>query len=261
MWLRILVALILFALLAPILIIILMSFTSVSYFGFPPPGFSLKWYMNIFENEQWISSMLRSLYVALLTTIVSTIIGTIAANGAHKLHFKGKGLFMAIMIAPMIIPVIVVGIALYNSFSSLGLLATLPGLVLAHSIIAIPVVFISVLASLKGVNPNLERAAQNLGSPPVEAFFKVTMPIIKPAILSSALFSFIISFDELVITFFLAGPTTKTLPVKMWEDLRTQIEPTIAAISAILIVGVVLIFILQEWSSNRSKRKKGISVD
>src|SRR5690625_4705860 len=141
MWLRILVAFILLLLTAPILIIILMSFTSVSYFKFPPPGFSLTWYTTFFENDAWIASISQSLKVALLTTVISTIIGTLAANAVIRLNFWGKKFFMGLMIAPMIIPVIIVGVALYRFFAPFNLTGTLFGMVLSHSILAIPIVF------------------------------------------------------------------------------------------------------------------------
>ncbi|MFD1707179.1 ABC transporter permease [Siminovitchia sediminis] len=256
MWLKGIVALILAALTAPILIIFVMSFTSVSYFQFPPPGFSGKWYQAFFNDPSWMESLFRSLQISFFTTILAVVIGTIAANAVMRLDFPGKQFFMALMVAPMIIPVIIVGIALYRFFAPLQMTGTITGMVLSHSILSIPIVFVTVLASLKGMDRNLELAAMGLGSTPLEAFFKITVPFIRPALFSSALFAFLISFDELVVTIFLAGPTTKTLPVKMWEDLRTQVNPTIAAISSILIISIVIIYILQGWLSQRADKAK-----
>lgn len=256
MWLKGTVALILTALLAPIIIIFIMSFTSVSYFQFPPPGYSFKWYQAFFEDVSWMESLFRSLQISFFTTILAVVIGTIAANAVVRLNFPGKQLFMGLMVAPMIIPVIIVGIALYRFFSPLQLTGTMTGMVLSHSILSIPMVFVTVLASLKGMDRNLELAAMGLGSTPLEAFFKVTFPFIRPAIFSGALFAFLTSFDELVVTIFLAGPTTKTLPVKMWEDLRTQVDPTIAAISSVLIIGIVFVYLLQGWLSERAVKAK-----
>lgn len=250
------VALILTALIAPIIIIFVMSFTSVSYFQFPPPGYSFKWYQAFFEDVSWMESLFRSLQISFFTTILAVVIGTLAANAVVRLNFPGKQLFMGLMVAPMIIPVIIVGIALYRFFSPLQMTGTMTGMVLSHSILSIPMVFVTVLASLKGMDRNLELAAMGLGSTPIEAFFKVTFPFIRPAIFSGALFAFLTSFDELVVTIFLAGPTTKTLPVKMWEDLRTQVDPTIAAISTILIIGIVFVYLLQGWFSERAVKAK-----
>ncbi len=256
MWLKGTVALILTALIAPIIIIFVMSFTSVSYFQFPPPGYSFKWYQAFFEDVSWMESLFRSLQISFFTTILAVVIGTLAANAVVRLNFPGKQLFMGLMVAPMIIPVIIVGIALYRFFSPLQMTGTMTGMVLSHSILSIPMVFVTVLASLKGMDRNLELAAMGLGSTPIEAFFKVTFPFIRPAIFSGALFAFLTSFDELVVTIFLAGPTTKTLPVKMWEDLRTQVDPTIAAISTILIIGIVFVYLLQGWFSERAVKAK-----
>ncbi|RST77294.1 ABC transporter permease [Siminovitchia acidinfaciens] len=256
MWLKTIVALILSALTAPILIIFVMSFTSVSYFQFPPPGFSVKWYEAFFSDASWMESLFRSLQISFFTMILAIVIGTIAANAVMRLDFPGKQFFMALMVAPMIIPVIILGIALYRFFAPLQMTGTITGMVLSHSILSIPIVFVTVLASLKGMDRNLELAAMGLGSTPIEAFFKITVPFIRPALFSSALFAFLISFDELVVTIFLAGPTTKTLPVKMWEDLRTQVNPTIAAISSILIISIVTIYILQVWLSERATKAK-----
>lgn len=252
MWLKGTVALILTVLMAPILIIFIMSLTSVSYFQFPPPGFSFKWYQAFFENASWLESLFRSLQIGFFAMIVAVVIGTIAANAVIRLDFPGKQLFMGLMVAPMIIPVVIVGIALFRFFAPFQLTGTMTGMVLSHSILSIPLVFVAVLASLKGMDRNLELAAMGLGSTPIDAFFRVTFPFIKPGIFSGALFAFLTSFDELVVTIFLAGPTTKTLPVKMWEDMRTQVDPTIAAISSILIVGIVVMYLLQGWLSNRA---------
>lgn len=254
MWLKVTVGLILTALMAPILIIFIMSFTSVSYFQFPPPDFSVRWYQSFFENASWLESLLRSLQIGFFTMIVAVVIGTIAANAVIRLNFPGKQFFMGLMVAPMIIPVVIVGIALYRFFAPLQLTGTMTGMILSHSILSIPMVFVAVLASLKGMDKNLELAAIGLGSTPIDAFFRVTFPFIKPGVYSGALFAFLTSFDELVVTIFLAGPTTKTLPVKMWEDLRTQVDPTIAAISSILIVAIVVMYLLQGWLANRAVR-------
>ncbi|MEX2460608.1 MAG: ABC transporter permease [Paenibacillaceae bacterium] len=256
MWLKVLVAIILFSVISPILVVIPLSFTSASYFHFPPLGYSNRWYNSFTENQEWIDSLFRSLNVALFTAIVSTILGTMASVSVTRLNFPGKKVFMSLMVAPMIIPVIIVGIALYHSFSSLNLIDSLVGLVLAHSILAMPIVFITVTASLKGIDRNLELAALGLGSIPLGAFFKITLPLIRPALFSGVLFAFITSLDELVVTIFLVGAKTKTLPIVMWENLRTQIDPTIAAASTILIVATVVLFLLQAMIKTRASKLK-----
>ncbi|MEB3102094.1 ABC transporter permease [Ferviditalea candida] len=253
MWLRIVVGLILIALIAPILVVIPLSFTSASFFSFPLPGLSTKWYISFLENREWVEGAGRSIFVAILTAVISTVLGTMAATAATRLRFWGKRVFMSLMVAPMIIPIIIVGIALYHSFAPLKLTDTLTGLILAHSILAIPIVFVTITASLKGIDRNLEQAAMGLGSTPIGAFFKITLPLIRPAVLSGSLFAFITSLDELVVTIFIAGAKTRTLPVVMWENLRTQVDPTIAAVSAILIVGTIVLFGIQIGLSSRTR--------
>lgn len=256
MLLRLIVAVILVALISPILVIIPMSFTSAAFFQFPPPGYSLKWYQILLERGDWLNSIGESLQIALLTAILSTVMGTMAACAFARLNFPGKKAFMSIMVAPMVVPAIIMGIALYHFFAPIQFIDTLTGVVMSHSILAIPIVFVTVTASLKGVDRNLELAAMGLGSTPIGAFFKVTVPLIRPGILSGTLFAFITSFDELVVTIFLAGAQTKTLPVIMWENMRTQVDPSIAAISTIMIIGTVLLFLFQEWVNAKAAKLK-----
>lgn len=260
MWLKVIVGIILVALIAPILVIIPMSFTSVSYFEFPPPGYSTKWYTSFFSNSEWVEATFRSLTVALFTAVLAATLGIMASLAVTRLNFWGKQVFMSLMVAPMIIPLIIIGVALYHSFAPLGLSNSILGLVLAHTIIAIPIVFVTVTASLKGVDRNLELAAMGLGSTPLGAFFKVTLPLIRPAVLSGALFAFIISFDEVVVSIFLAGSKTKTLPIALWENLRIQVDPTMAAVSTILIGVTVSVFLIQSLMSARkaARLKRGV---
>ncbi|WP_286886393.1 ABC transporter permease, partial [Aneurinibacillus sp. UBA3580] len=212
MWLRIYVVLILFIIIAPILVLIPLSFSSQITFTFPPPGYSVKWYEAFFDNSQWMDGLWRSVITALLTAIVATVIGTMASLAVHRLEFPGKKIFTNLIVAPMVIPVIVVGIAMYHTFSMYKLTNTIPGLVLAHSILALPIVFVTVSASLKGIDRNLELAALSLGSTPIGVFFKITLPLIRSAVIASALFAFITSLDEVVVSIFIAGAQTKTLP-------------------------------------------------
>ena len=259
MWLKVIVGIILVALIAPILVIIPMSFTSVSYFEFPPPGYSTKWYESFFSNSEWVEATFRSLTIAVFTAILATTLGIMSSLSVTRLNFWGKQAFMSLMVAPMIIPLIIIGVALYHSFAPLGLSNRILGLVLAHTIIAIPIVFVTVTASLKGVDRNLELAAMGLGSTPLGAFFKVTLPLIRPAVLSGSLFAFIISFDEVVVSIFLAGSKTKTLPIALWENLRIQVDPTMAAVSTILIGVTVSVFLIQSLMSARkaARLKRG----
>jgi putative spermidine/putrescine transport system permease protein len=253
MLLYIFVTLILIFLLAPILIIIPISLSSSPFFIFPPTEYSLRWFENFFAQSQWINAFLKSLQVAVITSILATVLGTMAALAISRLEFKGKQIFMGIMILPIVVPLVVTGIAIYRFYSEIQLVGSSVGLVLAHSLLALPIVFVTILASLKGFDRNIELAAMSLGSTPLGAFFKVTLPIIKPAVFSSALFAFITSLDEIVVTIFIGGSQNPTLPKVMWEQMRSQIDPTIAAASSLLIIATVVLFTSQSILKARQK--------
>lgn len=244
MGLRILVTFLLILIIAPIVIIIPISFSTDAIVQFPSKGFTFRWYQELFSDAQWTQGIIKSLMIAVYTSILSLVIGTMAATAVVKVKFPGKNLFMNLMVAPISIPVIVIGISMYYSFSTYKLTDTIFGLVLTHSIVAIPLVFVTVLASLRGIDRSLDWAAQGMGSTPIGSFFKVTVPLISPALFAGWLFAFITSLDELVMTIFVSGPKTKTLPIVMWEHIRYQINPTFAAASTILIVLIVLVFVL-----------------
>jgi putative spermidine/putrescine transport system permease protein len=230
-------------LIMPIFIIIPISFSSSQYLTFPPPGLSLQWYDNFFTNSQWTDALLQSLKVASCTTVLALILGIMAAKGLLKATFKGKHLLNELFLLPMIIPTIIVAIALYRFESILSITGTTFGLVCAHTVLAMPFVITTVLSRLASLDPNLEFAAQSLGANRVQTFYMVTLPIIKPAILSATMFAFATSFDELVVTIFIAGVNGTTLPKQIWDGVRTQLDPTITSISSILIISVITIML------------------
>lgn len=242
MWLPIVVIVVLFFLIAPVFVLIPLSFTSLTYFKFPPPGFSTQWYRAFFDNSQWMECFGRSIGISILTVILSLVIGTMAAAAVTRIKFKYKEIFMAFMVMPMVIPVIIISIALYNAFSPLRLTDTIQGIVLAHTLLSIPMVFVTVMTGLKGVDRNIELAAMGLGSRYIGVFFHITLPQIKASMLSAAIFAFSTSIDEVTVTMFIAGANTKTLPVAMWESMRNNIAPDIAAVSTILI-GITLLML------------------
>jgi len=255
MGLRLLVIFILFVFLLPIILIIPLSFTSVAYFQIPPPGYSLVWYEKVLQDPVWIQVFSRSLFIGAITAIVSLIVGTMAAVAFTRLNFWGKNIFLPLMLSPMVVPTVVVAIGLYHFFSPFKLADTYTGMVLSNSVIAIPIVFTLVIASLKGVDRNLELAAMGLGSTPIGAFFKITVPLMKTGLFSGALFAFSLVFDEPIISLFMSGANTKTLPIKYWESLRTSIDPSIAVVSTVLIIMTVALFLIQGWiGSNAAKR-------
>jgi putative spermidine/putrescine transport system permease protein len=225
----------------PITIIIPISFSASEYLGFPPKGFSLKWYEAYLGSEEWLYPTLQSLKVAFLTTIFSTIIGTLASFGLVRGNFRGKRIIQAFIISPMIIPHIIIAIGAYFLFASWHLVGKTIGIVLGHLPLTIPFVVVTVSASLYGFNTSLEDAAQTLGANRVKTFFYVTYPIIQPGMLAGALFAFIISFDELIVALFICGTRAVTLPKRMFDALMFEISPILASISTLLILFSILV--------------------
>jgi putative spermidine/putrescine transport system permease protein len=242
----------------PIFIVIPMSFSAGRFLRFPPPGLSLQWYEKFFQDYGWLRATVVSFEVAGLTMILATILGTLAAFGIVRGRFGGKKAAIAFIISPRIIPEIITAISLYYMFVRFQLVGSVIGLTLAHTVLAIPFVTVIVTSALNGFDESLEQAAMNLGAGPLRTFWKVTLPILKPAILSGATFAFIISFDELILALFLAGQTSATLPRKMWEGLRMQINPTVSAVSSMMIGVSVVAFVVMETFRNRFERYKAM---
>jgi putative spermidine/putrescine transport system permease protein len=222
-------------LLAPIVIVVILAFSGHGYLHFPPRSLSLEWFARFFGNLQWQRALLSSLIIGIIACIVSTTIGLFAAYAFLRAEFRGKKLLLSLMLTPIIVPSIITAIAMYYLAGRLGLIGNFLWLGLCHAVIAMPVVLLILLAALHAVDPNLERAALGLGSSRVRMFCRVVLPIVLPGVLSAALFAFLASFDELLIALFLSGVRAQTLPVRIWNSLNLQIEPTIAAVSAFLI--------------------------
>ncbi|MBI4011527.1 MAG: ABC transporter permease subunit [Candidatus Rokubacteria bacterium] len=240
-------------LVAPVLIIIPMSFSTTTYLAFPPKGFTLAWYTHYLTDTAWMAATGLSLRVAGLTTLGSVVLGALGAIGLVRGTFPRKYVAYFAILAPLIIPVIISAVAIYFLFVQLRLVGSLWAFVLAHMVVAIPVVVIVVSAALRRVDESLERAATILGATRVRAFLAVTLPIIRPSILAASLFAFISSFDEIVMALFLAGTTSSTLPKKMWESLRFQIDPTISAVSTLLVVLSLVVLIGATLLQGRSR--------
>lgn len=242
-------------LILPIFIIIPISFSSAQYLTFPPPGFSWQWYQRFFSDSQWIDAAVKSFQVGILTTLLSLVLGILAAEGIVKSDFRGKKIIQEMFMLPMVVPTIIVAIAVYNFQSNIGLTGTILGLVTAHTILAIPFVITPVLSSLSSLDPNIENAALSLGANRLQTFIRITLPTIKTSVLSGAMFAFATSFDELVVTLFISGISVTTLPKRIWDGVRTQLDPTIASISSIIIVSVVIILIISLMIENRQHGK------
>ena len=259
--LRMFVGLVLLFLIAPILAIMPLSFNSESFFTYPMPGFSLKWYFGedgFFVNERWLSALKLSVIVALATTFLATCIGTLAALGLSRANLPGRALIMAVLISPMIVPVIISAIGLFFFYALSGLNGTVIGIILAHTALATPFVVITVTATLASFDRTLMRAGASCGAPPHTVFFKVVMPLILPGIISGALFAFVISFDEVIVILFIGGPEQRTLPRQMFAGIREQISPTITAAASVLIVFSTAMLVTVELLRRRSERLRGI---
>jgi putative spermidine/putrescine transport system permease protein len=251
--LRVVCVAVLVFLLLPILVIVPLSFSSSSFLAYPMPGWSLKWYQNLLGSDDWVRAAKNSFIVAPAATLVATTLGTLTAVGLARVQFLGKSFLMSVLIAPMVVPIIVVGIATYLFFARIGLAETYLGLIIAHAALGAPFVVTTVLATLQGFNQNLVRASLSLGASPLESFFRVTLPVIAPGVISGALFAFATSFDEVVVILFLAGPTQVTLPRQMFTGIRENINPTIAAVATLLILFTTSLMLVLEWIRGRRR--------
>ena len=251
--LRVLSGAVLVFLLMPILVIIPLSFSDSSFLSYPIPGWSLRWYEELFASDAWARATKNSFIVAPLATLIATSLGTLAAVGLARVQFLGKGLITALLIAPMVVPIVVVGVSTYLFFAKIGLSDSYTGLVLVHAALGAPFVLTTVLATLQSFNQNLVKASLSLGAGPLQTFFRVTLPVIAPGVISGALFAFATSFDEVVVTLFLAGPEQTTLPRQMFTGIRENISPTIAAVATLLILFTASLMGAMEWLRGRAK--------
>ncbi len=235
----------------PILAVVPASFNDASFIRLPPDQWSLRWYDEFVGDREWVRSLFTSFKVAALATAFSVGLGTAAALGLERVSGRLRALLMGVMISPLIVPVIMTSIALYYVMRPVGLHGTLLGLALGHTLLAMPFVVVNVGISLRNIDPNCIRAAEGLGASPGRLFRTVTLPLIVPGLAGGAAFAFITSFDEVVISIFLAGVTAKTLPVKMWETIRVEFTPEAAVASTILVAATVVLFASVKLASGR----------
>lgn len=241
-------------LVAPSLIVIPLSFTDKPTFTFPPTGWSTQWYASFFQDPGWTSALLASLKVGLLVVVVATVSGTAAAMALSRTAFRGRQTVRALLLAPMIAPVIVVAIGLYALFLQAHLLGTTFGFVIAHSVLALPFVVIPVSASLQGFDRRLESAAAICGANRWDTFRQVTLPLVAPGVLSGALFAFVTSFDEVVLSLFIQSPYLQTLPVKMYASVTRDTDPTIAAAATLILALTTLVTVVATIFLSRRTR-------
>lgn len=262
---RVICGLIFFFLITPIVVIVPLSFNAEPYFTFTremltldPEGFSLRWYQEFLNSDEWLTGIKNTFIIAIASTFLATSLGTIAALGLSKPYMPYKNAIMALLISPMVVPLIISAAGMYFFYSSIGLTSTFPGIILAHTALGTPFVIITVTATLVGFDQTLVRASANLGADPTTTFFKVIMPLIAPGVISGALFAFITSVDEIVIVYFIAGPEQKTVPLKMFSGIREEISPTILAVASILVGISILLLTTLEMIRRRNERLRGI---
>nr|WP_244867531.1 ABC transporter permease [Vannielia litorea] len=263
---RVICGLIFFFLIAPIVVIMPLSFNAENFFtftpemlSFDPDGYSLKHYRDFFGTSDWQQALRNSVSIAPVATLLSVSFGTLAAIGLSSEHVPFRRAIMAVLISPMIVPLIISAAGMYFFYSRIGLQGTYFGVVLAHAALGIPFVIITVTATLVGFDRSLTRASASLGADPVRTFFKVQMPLILPGVISGALFAFITSFDEVVVVLFVGSAGQKTLPWQMFIGLREQISPTILAVATMLVIISIALLTTVEILRRRSERLRGMS--
>jgi putative spermidine/putrescine transport system permease protein len=251
--------LVLLFLVGPILAIVPLSFNAEPYFSYPMPGLSLQWYRDFFGNERWTGAFLLSLKLAVTVTLISTGLGTMAALGLSRAHLPFRSVILALLLLPMIVPVIIVAVADLMYFGYFGLIGTFAGLALAHIALATPFVVITVTSTLTNFDWTLQRAAMSLGASPFAAFRRVVLPIIVPGVVTGALFAFVTSFDEVVVALFLSSAEQRTLPKQMFSGIREMISPTITAAATIQVLLSIGLLIGAELLRRRSEKLRGIA--
>ncbi len=283
---RVICALIFLFLIAPILVVIPLSFNAEPFFtftekmlAFDPEGYSLRWYDTLltfghlnadaprdwawwrqaWEQSTWIQVAKNSLIIGFFSTILATVLGTLAALGLSQPDMPYRKPIMAILISPMIVPLIITATGLFFFYSQTGLAGTYLGIIMAHATLGIPFVIITVTATLVGFDQSLNRAAASLGASPTTTFFQITMPLILPGVISGALFAFVTSFDEVVVVLFVAAFDQQTIPRQMWNGIREQLSPAILSVATILVIVSIGLLTTVELLRRRSERLRGLS--
>jgi putative spermidine/putrescine transport system permease protein len=243
-------------LLAPIAVIIVVSFNSTALFSFPPERWSWRWYVALWESRAWREAGWLSLWLATLVAFAALVIGVPAAYGLANGRFRGRKLVEALLVSPMVVPVIVLALGLYMLFSAAGLIGTPTALFLAHTLLALPVVIVIVGAAFRRLDLSVELAARSCGASFPRAFWHVVLPGVRPAVISAGAFAFLTSFDEVVLTLFLGGPRATTIPKKIWESVKFELDPSLTAVSTILIVVSVAALTITQFAGGRRSPPK-----
>lgn len=254
--LRLFAVLFILFLIAPLLIIYILSFNASPFLVFPPPGYSMRWYAEFFHDPDWRTALIQSGRIAIIVATISVVIGVSAAFAIVRSNMPAKRALFLFFLTPLLVPVIVLAISLYISIGSINLIGSLPGLVIGHLVFSVPYAVIVLVGAIRNLDRNLEHAASTLGGPPILVYRKIVFPILLPAILTAWLLSFLQSFDELLVTLFLLGRQTPTLPIKMWNNIQVELDPTMSAASSIIVTTVALIIVVSQARILFSRQKR-----
>lgn len=262
---RVICALIFLFLIFPILVIVPLSFNALPYFTFTkemlsldPAGYSLRWYQALLGSEEWLFSIRNSFIISISSTIISTSLGTLAALGLSRRHMPLRAPITALLISPMIVPLIITAAALFSFYARVNLANTFFAIIMSHVVLGTPFVVITVTAAMSSFDEQLIRASQSLGANQVTTFFKIIMPLLLPGVIAGALFAFITSLDEVVVVIFLAGPEQTPMTVRMFSGLREEISPTILALASILVAFSIVLLSVMELLRRRGEKMRGI---
>jgi len=251
-------------LILPILAIVPLSFNAEPFFSFTEgmltfqaDAYSLRWYRAVFTDAGWMLSIKNSFVIGIFATLIATTLGTCAAVGLARAEMPARRLITALLLSPMIVPLIITAAGMFFFYADMGLAGSLSGIILAHAALGTPFVVITVTATLAGFDYSLVRAALGMGARPYQAFFDVILPLIRPGVISGALFAFITSFDEVVVILFMAAPQQRTIPRQMFSGLREQINPSILSVATLLILVSIILLVTLELLRRRSERLRG----
>lgn len=251
-------------LIGPLFVIVPLSFNAEPYFTFrpemlmlDPDAYSLRWYEALFNDEEWHRALFNSMFIGICATLLATVLGTLAAISLNNAKFPARGTVMALLISPMVTPIVIVGVSVFFFYSSplIGLSQTYLGIILSHAMLGAPFVVITVTATLAGFNETLMNAAASLGANAWTRFRRVQLPLIAPGVITGGLFAFATSFDEVVVVLFMGGLEQRTLPRQMWSGIREEINPTILAVATLLIIFAVLVLFAVEWLRARTAKQ------
>jgi putative spermidine/putrescine transport system permease protein len=251
------VSLICLALIVPIVIVIVLAFSGQTFLRFPPESYSLRWFVAFFGDARWRATLWSSLTIGVIACVLATSFGFFAAYAFVRRDFRGKKLILSLMLLPIIVPTVITAIAMYFLSARLGLVGNVLWVGCCHAALALPIVLLILLSTLQGVDANMERAALSLGASWPRTMMRVVVPMAAPGIVSAALFAFLASFDELIVSLFLTNAATQTLPVRIWNSLHLEIEPTIAAVSAFLISVTAVVLLANTMLQARRRPARG----